>query len=175
VNDYLQAAWLKVLEWLSAGKYKEQGKFKAWFVNIVYGVAFDALRKREKLPVNKAAIEELEQLAGIDIDRKINKFETDQYFAENLNKVPEEFRDAVVLSVKEEMSAEEIAQCLKIKVGTACSRTNRGLNYLQKFYTAPKRAAMGRIYRKRKKITGSGIDRASAAFIVIERHEMENS
>lgn len=56
------------------------------------------------------------------------------YIEELLGKVPTDFRTCVVLKDLEELSYEEIADHLKIPVGTVRSRISRGREMLKKLY-----------------------------------------
>jgi RNA polymerase sigma-70 factor (ECF subfamily) len=56
------------------------------------------------------------------------------YIEELLGKVPADFRTCVVLKDLEELSYEEIADHLKIPVGTVRSRISRGREMLKKLY-----------------------------------------
>lgn len=128
--DILQETFLKV--WEKRHQYREVGQFSTWIYTIATNLVRTELRKRKLrkwIPLTTRDHNELEidpqdhnpgpeELANSsDLRVKINQA---------LAKLPVEYREAVILRDINDLSYEEIAETLKIPMGTVKSRVNRG-------------------------------------------------
>ena len=99
---------------------------KAWLLTILQNLRTDLLRKKgrspalSELPEDGPAVEATQDkgLDSADVERL-------------LSKVPEPFREAVVLRDIEELSYDEIAKVLHTPIGTVMSRIHRGRAFLR--------------------------------------------
>ena len=106
-------------------------------------VTFDELRKRPRLktqsldqPLNLGNGSESEILLEIpDIEsnpeRLLLNDALEEYLQSALNKLPEEFRIAVIFADIEGLSYEEIAETMNCSIGTVRSRLHRGRKLLR--------------------------------------------
>jgi len=134
-KDMLQETFLRV--WERRDQYREIAQFSTWLYTIAANLVRSELRKRklrrwiplghqsddmpEIDPADDAiGPEELANSSGLRV--KIN---------EALQKLPREFREAVILRDINDLSYEEIATSLNVPVGTVKSRVNRGRQRLQ--------------------------------------------
>ena len=128
-----------------ADKYHPSGSFRAWLFRIATNVAIDAIRsrrrrffgwsRRQKRPLeqSRAQSDDLSllpdpRIGALDglIDRE--RAETVRSAVQTL---PAKYRAALVLRDLQDLSYEEVADVLGIRVGTVKSRVNRARNLLR--------------------------------------------
>lgn len=134
-KDILQDTLFKV--WEKKEQYREIGQFSTWIYTIATNLVRTELRKRKIrrwLPLSTNNQDDLdidpqdrrpnpEDLANSsDLRTKINSA---------LATLPVEYREAVILRDINDLSYEEIAESLKIPMGTVKSRVNRGRQKMQ--------------------------------------------
>ena len=134
-KDMLQETFLRV--WERRDQYREIAQFSTWLYTIAANLVRSELRKRKLrrwLPLGHTSDdtpeidppddafgpEELANSSGLRV--KIN---------EALQKLPREFREAVIMRDINDLSYDEIAVSLNVPVGTVKSRVNRGRQRLQ--------------------------------------------
>ena len=134
-KDMLQETFIRV--WERRDQYREIAQFSTWLYTIAANLVRSELRKRKLRrwiplghtsddqpeidpPDDSIGPEELANSSGLRV--KINSA---------LQKLPREFREAVILRDINDLSYEEIALSLNVPVGTVKSRVNRGRQRLQ--------------------------------------------
>jgi len=119
-EDLVQDTMLRAYR--SFDRYTPDTNVKAWLYTILYRVRTDALRRASRRPrpvelegeePSVRPAQEALASGGEELERA-------------LARLPEVFRSAVVLRDVEELSYQEIAQALRIPVGTVMSRIHRG-------------------------------------------------
>jgi len=138
-SDVLQDTFIQVFKKIK--DFKEKSRFSTWLYRIAYNECL--MRKRKKQiptvsidePLVLASGEELKQeivdwssnpLATIENKELKNKLE------EAISKLPEEYRDVVVLKDIEGLSHKEIADMLKISIPNVKTRLHRARMFLRK-------------------------------------------
>jgi RNA polymerase sigma factor (sigma-70 family) len=130
-QELMQALWLKVMEMILSGQYREQGKFNAWLVHIFYSNGIDAVRLRAKLALNRSMTAEQEALPVMD--KKINHFETFHDLNIILGTMPEKYREVMSRYIVG-MPVKAIAKQLGKNEGTTFSLNSRAKDYIRAFY-----------------------------------------
>ncbi|CAN5850629.1 sigma-70 family RNA polymerase sigma factor [soil metagenome] len=137
VEDLLQETFLRVYR--NRHSYRPVAKFSTWLYTIAGNLARSEYRKRKRrqtysLQSQNRDGEEYElqipddtYASDIDIERGIQ----DHHIQSALDRVPEKFREVVVLRDVQELSYEEIAEITGLPMGTVKSRINRGRIKLQ--------------------------------------------
>ena len=121
-----QEVFLKIYHWLNG--FKREAKFSSWLYRITVNSTYDFLRKGR----HKAA--SLEDIDYTEIaDKKITPEDilVKELIKDALNKIHFEFRSALILKEMEGLPYEEIAQALKIPIGTVESRISRARQMLK--------------------------------------------
>ena len=118
-EDIAQEAFLKVYHNLSG--FRNQAKFSSWLYRITLNTAYDHLRG------NRRKNSSLDQIDYSHIaDNKTSKDAlAKETLRKALDKIPFDFRTALILKEIEGLSYEEISQALKIRLGTVESRIFR--------------------------------------------------
>jgi RNA polymerase sigma-70 factor (ECF subfamily) len=128
-----------------AEKYHPSGSFRAWLFRIATNVAIDAIRSRrrrffgwsrkQKSPAESARplTDDLSALpdprsGALDVMMDAERADVVQRAVQTL---PARYRAALVLRDLQDMSYEEVAQALGVRVGTVKSRVNRARNLLR--------------------------------------------
>lgn len=136
-EDATQDALVKAYQNLAA--YRGEAEFTTWLYRILTNVCLDALRRRRRRP--QAAGEDPEQLLarlpdpeGVE-DRALAR-EQMQLLERALAQLPPQMRSLLVLREVDDLSYEQIAQVLGVRVGTVKSRMSRARLKLQKIVGA---------------------------------------
>jgi RNA polymerase sigma-70 factor (ECF subfamily) len=130
-EDLVQETFLRAYR--AFDSYTAGTNIRAWLYTILYRVRTDAFRKAGRSPQTVELVDEppvaapQEALAGgqEDLERA-------------LAALPEPFQTAVVLRDLEELSYDEIAQVLRVPIGTVMSRIHRGRAQLRAALTGAK-------------------------------------
>lgn len=139
-EDLTQDAFLRA--WSSFDRYDRKRSFEVWLLRILSNLAIDRWRRKavsrtcslsQSFRSNGAEV----QLASLLADRAagpeqlcIFKAMAEQ-IREALRKLPDAYRQAIVLTDIEEWSYEEVARRMRCPVGTVRSRLHRGRQLLR--------------------------------------------
>lgn len=115
-EDAVQTAILTAYEKLSDLRHEEF--FKTWLVRILINVCKKQLRFRKRH-------------TELSEDIPLQSDEVSGYVRDAVDKLPEKFRQVIVLFYIEEFSVKEIKQILKIPEGTVKSRLSKGRELLR--------------------------------------------
>lgn len=142
-RDVAQDAFLLAFEKL--GSYRGQSAFYSWLFRIALNAAASAHRKAVR---HKHSVEAARESTGEEpIDGRpasapsyaLEVADRQHLVRKALSELPEEYRTALILKEIEELKYEEIAEILKIPLGTVRSRIHRGREELRlKLLTALK-------------------------------------
>ena len=121
-------------------QFERGTNFRAWLFRILTTTFINQYRKRtrepaavsyEELLIEPAAERSLSQQDRNPLEMLLAQI-TDEDIEAALKRLPEEFRTVVVLCDISELSYQEIADNLKIPIGTVRSRLSRGRTMLQR-------------------------------------------
>lgn len=134
-SDVVQETFIKVYR--NKDSYKTFAKFSTWIYTIAGNLAKTELQRRKRK--NQVSInswgedEETMDLpdGGPLPDRLVDSGIKNKMIQEALLKLPEVYREMIILRDIQEMSYEEIAEMMDISIGTVKSRINRGRAQLQ--------------------------------------------
>lgn len=124
-QDIAQEAFLKVYHQIDS--FRNEAKFSSWLYRVTVNTAYDFLRRRKNNTV---------YLEDVDYERIVDQQDSGDILAKELvwdalKKVPFEFRSVLALREIEGLSYGEIAQALKIRIGTVESRLYRARQMLK--------------------------------------------
>ena len=133
-NDLVQETMLKAYR--SWHQYQQGTNAKGWLLTILRHAFINEYRRRTRHPetVDLDAIEPFAVLDERQDDDPQGQFFdriVDDDVLRAIDALPEQFREAVVLSDVEGMSYDEVARILDIPIGTVKSRLFRGRKLLQ--------------------------------------------
>ncbi|WP_375496622.1 RNA polymerase sigma factor SigE [uncultured Jatrophihabitans sp.] len=124
-EDLTQETFVRVFR--SLAEY-QPGTFEGWLHRITTNLFLDMVRRRQRIRFDALPEDAGDRLAGSDPgpERVYDEMHLDPEIQAALDALPPDFRVAVVLCDLEQLSYEEIAATLGIKVGTVRSRIHRG-------------------------------------------------
>ena len=132
IDDLAQEVFVRVFH--SIGKLKDRAQFKGWLYRIAVRVYIDEQRKRKKRGQRFVSDDQfLETQTDPDKtpQRLLEREQLQRRLQEAVDRLPEEFKTAIVLREIEGLSYQEIAGALKCSIGTVRSRIFRGRQSLQ--------------------------------------------
>jgi RNA polymerase sigma-70 factor (ECF subfamily) len=123
-EDLTQEVFVRVFRSLSD---YTPGTFEGWLYRITTNLFLDGVRRRKRIRF-EALPEEADRVVGTSPtpERAYEERNFDPDVQAALDALPPEFRAAVVLCDIEQLSYEEIAATLGVKLGTVRSRIHRG-------------------------------------------------
>ena len=120
-QDALIAGWRKL------DQFRGDSAFTTWLHRVTVNACYDQLRKRRRQPMLHLAFEdERDHEPGPSIPDHADAVATSAEVSAALQRVPDEFRAALVLADVEDLPYDEIATILGVAVGTVKSRVHRG-------------------------------------------------
>jgi RNA polymerase sigma-70 factor (ECF subfamily) len=131
-DDLFQDTFIKVINTLNSGTYKEEGKFIQWVMRISHNLIIDHFRKSRRIPVidNNS-----DDTIGITDPCMEEKMITDQIY-EDVRKLidylPKEQREVLIMRHYSDMSFKEIADVTDVSINTALGRMRYALINLRK-------------------------------------------
>ncbi|HRN48686.1 MAG TPA: sigma-70 family RNA polymerase sigma factor [Niabella sp.] len=134
-EDICQEVFIKIIETLKSGKYKEEGKFLPWALKIAHNLTVDYFRKLKKLSfVNHGDTDSLESIncAEQNAEDKIITVQNMDKAKDMLEQLPEEQREVIILRHYANLSFKEIADITGCSINTALGRMRYGLINLRK-------------------------------------------
>jgi RNA polymerase sigma-70 factor (ECF subfamily) len=124
-EDLTQETFVRVFR--SLAEYTP-GTFEGWLHRITTNLFLDMVRRRQRIRFDALPDDVGDRLASREAgpEQMYEQLNLDPEIQAALDALPPDFRVAVVLCDLEELSYEEIAATLNIKVGTVRSRIHRG-------------------------------------------------
>lgn len=128
-EDIVQDAFLRAWK----GYYSCRGSEKSWLLAIVRNCFHDWTRVNRSFSVEADPLEEIAELAGDEEPEDVLLRGLDlAMLRDTITRLPEPFREALVLRELEELSYREIATLTAAPIGTVMSRLARGRDMLSK-------------------------------------------
>jgi RNA polymerase sigma-70 factor (ECF subfamily) len=116
-----------IASWRKLDQFRGDSAFTTWLHRITVNACYDQLRKRRRQPMlHLAAADEPDREPGPPVPDHAEAVATSTEVAAALQRVPEDFRAALVLADVEDLPYDEIASILGVAVGTVKSRVHRG-------------------------------------------------
>ena len=136
-EDLLQETFLRVYR--NRHSYRRIARFSTWLYTIAGNLARSEYRKRKRRRISSLqSVNKNDEEYKMEVpdetfspDKDTESSIQDFYIQDALTKIPEEFREVVVLRDVQQLSYEEIAEITGLPMGTVKSRINRGRTKLQ--------------------------------------------
>lgn len=136
-DDIFQDAFVKVINTLRSGVYKEEGKFIQWVMRIAHNLIIDHYRKAKRFPTFEGNAEDGDVFDNLRImdDSIEERMITDQIY-EDVRKLieylPDEQREVLMMRHYSDMSFKDIAEQTDVSINTALGRMRYALINLRK-------------------------------------------
>jgi len=137
-EDIFQETFLKVINTLKKGKYRERGKFLPWVLRIARNLAIDHYRRCSKTPLvtDQAGNDILENLDVREDKNQEEEMILDQTQVQVqalIQQLPEKQKEVLVYRHYAELSFKEIAKLTDVSINTALGRMRYALINLKKY------------------------------------------
>ena len=138
-EDLFQDTFIKVINTLRAGAYKDEGKFAQWVMRIANNLKIDYFRKAQRMPAYESNGEfDIFDTLGVEDPSVEQKMIQEQIYSDIqdlLQYLPEEQREVLEMRIYQDISFKEIAELTNVSINTALGRMRYALINLRKLVT----------------------------------------
>jgi RNA polymerase sigma-70 factor (ECF subfamily) len=133
-EDLAQEAFARAYERLAT--YDQERRFSCWFFQILHNVTVDYLRRKRPALVSMEGMEDaaLDSVVGHQPndspDKQAEQAALSRAVDSALAQIKPEYREAVILRYREDLSVEEGADVMALPVGTVKTNLHRARNQL---------------------------------------------
>ncbi len=135
VEDLTQEVFLRVME--SLKDYKFGSAIYTWIYRITVNICIDEIRKRQRSRAfsldNIVSQNPKSEPSYSPVEKTFERREMREIIENAISKLPAEYKTVIVLREFEDLSYEEIAKILKIRIGTVKSRIFRARKLLAEY------------------------------------------
>jgi RNA polymerase sigma-70 factor (ECF subfamily) len=135
-EDLFQDTFIKVIDQIKSGRYKEQERFLPWLYRIAHNLVIDTLRKDKKMIMERAndKYDPLEHIQALDtsIEDKINQVGNAYLLRMLIKQLPDNQQEVLIMRHYSDMSFKEIADVTNVSINTALGRMRYALINLRK-------------------------------------------
>ena len=135
-EDLFQDTFIKVINTLRAGAYKDEGKFAQWVMRIANNLKIDYFRKAQRLPAYESNgdfdIFDTLSIEDPSVEQKMIQEQVYSDIQDLLQYLPEEQREVLEMRIYQDISFKEIADLTKVSINTALGRMRYALINLRK-------------------------------------------
>ena len=136
-DDVFQDTYVKVINTLKLGNYKEEGKFIQWVMRIAHNLIIDHFRKSKKIPYVESQNDEFDIFdtisfsdPSIEEQLVLNQIHSD--VRRLIQFLPDEQKEVVHLRCYAGLSFKDIAEQTDVSINTALGRMRYALINLRK-------------------------------------------
>mgnify|MGYP006279096033 CR=1 FL=1 len=136
-EDIFQDTFIKVINTLRAGSYKEEGKFLQWVMRIAHNLIIDHFRKEKRIPVMDNNFDDFDIFDTISLkDPSVEEQMVNDQIRKDVKKLvehlPDEQRQVLKMRHYANMSFKDIAEQTDVSINTALGRMRYALINLRK-------------------------------------------
>ena len=136
-EDLFQETFIKVIQSLRGGKYRDNGRFLSWVIRIAHNLIIDHFRKEKQM--NSVSNDDTEvdlfnskKLSDDNIEEVIINSQIKTEIRTLINELPGDQREVVLLRHYGGLSFKEIADQTEVSINTALGRMRYALINLRK-------------------------------------------
>jgi RNA polymerase sigma-70 factor (ECF subfamily) len=136
-EDLFQETFIKVIQSLRGGKYKDNGRFLSWVIRIAHNLIIDHFRKEKQM--NSVSNDDSDvdlfnskKLSDDNIEELIVNSQIKAEIRSLINELPDDQREVVLLRHYGGLSFKEIADQTDVSINTALGRMRYALINLRK-------------------------------------------
>jgi RNA polymerase sigma-70 factor (ECF subfamily) len=136
-EDLFQETFIKVIQSLRSGKYRDNGRFLSWVIRIAHNLIIDHFRKEKQL--NSVSNDDSEvdlfnckKMSDSNIEELIVSSQIKAEIRTLINELPDDQREVVLLRHYGGLSFKEIADQTDVSINTALGRMRYALINLRK-------------------------------------------
>ena len=131
-EDLFQETFIKVIQSLRSGKYRDNGRFLSWVIRIAHNLIIDHFRKEKQMNSvsNDDSVVDLfnsKKLSDDNIEELIVNSQIKAEIRALINELPDDQREVVLLRHYGGLSFKEIADQTDVSINTALGRMRYAL------------------------------------------------
>ena len=135
-EDIFQDTFIKVINTIRSGNYKEEGKFIQWVMRIASNLKIDYFRKVQRMPAfeTNGEFDIFDVIYGTEPSAE-QKIITEQIYTELrslIQLLPDEQREVLEMRIYQDISFKDIAEITDVSINTALGRMRYALINLRK-------------------------------------------
>ncbi|MCQ2272444.1 MAG: sigma-70 family RNA polymerase sigma factor [Bacteroidales bacterium] len=134
-EDLFQDTFVKVINTLRLGKYKDEGHFVQWVMRIANNLKIDYFRRSQHLPMYSNDDFNVLDNIGIEeasIEQKIIQEQIYKDARDLVQHLPQEQRQVLEMRIYHDLSFKEIAEKTNVSINTALGRMHYAIANLRK-------------------------------------------
>ncbi len=136
-EDIFQDTFIKVVNTLRSGSYKEEGKFLQWVMRIAHNLIIDHFRKEKRIPVMENNFDDFDifdtlSLKDPSAEEKLVNEQIRKDVRNLIEYLPEEQKQVLKMRHYANMSFKDIAEQTDVSINTALGRMRYALINLRK-------------------------------------------
>jgi len=135
-EDIFQDVFIKVINTLKSGDYKDEGKFLPWVIRISHNLVIDYYRKSKHFPMvdndNDKDIFDTIQTFENSIEYKMISDQIHTELRSLIELLPDDQKEVLKMRHYQEMSFKDIAESTEVSVNTALGRMRYAILNLRK-------------------------------------------
>jgi RNA polymerase sigma-70 factor (ECF subfamily) len=135
-DDIFQDTFIKVVNVLRGGTYREEGKFLQWIMRIAHNLIIDYFRKEQKIKYVRSndEVDVFDMLGNFEDSQEtcLIKKQIDRDLRNLVKQLPEEQRRVLIMRHYADMSFKEIAERTGVSINTALGRMRYALLNIRK-------------------------------------------
>jgi RNA polymerase sigma-70 factor (ECF subfamily) len=135
-EDLFQDTFIKVINTLRTGNYREEGKFSQWIMRIARNLIIDYFRKNQKMSFveNNYDMDILDGISepSMSIEQVIITNQIHESLRDLVLLLPKEQREVLTMRLYRDMSFKEIAEQTNVSINTALGRMRYAILNLRK-------------------------------------------
>jgi RNA polymerase sigma-70 factor (ECF subfamily) len=130
-EDIFQETFIKVVNTLRSGNYKEEGKFLQWIMRIANNLKIDHFRRTQRMPIyendGSYDIFDMVQDCDLSVEQKMITGQIHEDISRLVKYLPEEQREVLEMRIYHDISFKEIAEKTNVSINTALGRMRYAL------------------------------------------------
>ena len=136
-EDIFQDTFIKVIQSLKEGKYKDNGKFISWVVRIAHNLVIDHFRREKQMTMlsNENYVTDLfnnKKMSERNVEEIIVREQVHSDIRKLIDQLPDDQKQVILLRHFGELSFKEIADQTGVSINTALGRMRYALINLRK-------------------------------------------
>jgi RNA polymerase sigma-70 factor (ECF subfamily) len=135
-EDLFQDTFIKVINTIRSGQYKEEGKFIQWVMRIAHNLIIDYFRKSKRIPIieNKDEYDIFERvrIRVESVEEILITEQIHQDVKKLIDYLPKEQKEVLLMRHYKDMSFKDIAEVTNVSINTALGRMRYALINLRK-------------------------------------------
>lgn len=135
-EDFFQDTLVRVIDTIKAGRYQEDGKFKAWMMRLGHNLVIDHFRaqKRMRMQHSTEEFDVFSLMGNGELTREEELMEEQSHadLRKLVAMLPDDRREIIIMRIYAKMPFKEIAWVTNTNMNTAIGRMRYALAHLRK-------------------------------------------